>query len=69
MTTHKTPQEAADEKRMRDDDAYEAMMHQVEQEFIDQYRDEGGPWPEQYRPDGTRVHKEAMRRLRENILQ
>ena len=56
MTTHKSPQEVADDKRDRDDEAYAAMYQQVREEMQD---DDGFG-----RPDGRLVHEETMRRLK-----
>lgn len=56
MTTHKSPQEVADDKRDRDDEAYFDMLKTVAEEM----EAECAPW----RPDGRAVHAEAMRRLK-----
>lgn len=58
MTTHKSPQEVADEKRERDDEAHFDMLKTVAEEM----EAECAPW----RPDGRAVHEEAMRRLKQN---
>lgn len=58
MTTHKTPQQVADEKRDRDDEAYWAMMQTVRDEMAE----ECAPW----QPSGRDVHEEAIKRLKQD---
>ncbi len=65
--TAKTQQEIADEKRDCDDDAYDTMYAEVYDEMeamLFTWDREAG-----VRPDGAKVHAEAMRRLREKNLQ
>lgn len=52
----KRREEVADEKRERDDEAYAEMLKTVAEEWAPEYAP--------FRPDGRKVHEEAMRRLR-----
>lgn len=54
--TAKTPQEVADEKRERDDEAYATMYQQVREEMQREC--------DFVSPKGVDVHKETMRRLK-----
>ena len=56
MTTHKSPQEVADDKRARDDEAYAEMYQQVREEMQREC--------DFVSPNGRDVHNETMKRLR-----
>lgn len=56
MTTHKSPQEVADEKRERDDEAYAEMYAQVREEMRREC--------DFVSPKGVDIHNEVMRRLK-----
>ena len=58
--TAKTPQEVADEKLERDDEAYATMYQQVREEMQREC--------DFVSPKGVDVHNEVMKRLREKNL-